>query len=122
MSNSRCETSNIFKILIANVFTTMEINFEYHDVHSSQRLESYAIEKLKGLSNRYQFMVDSDVYFKKENTSDPEKGKVAGIRINVPNDRLFAEANAKEFQHSLNDALKALEHQLAKYKSKLKNH
>ena len=101
-------------------FCFMDLNFEYNGVSASNRLETFAAEKLNHLSERYDFMISTDVYFKSENSSDPEKGKITGIRVNVPNTRLYAEANEAEFTKSTAEALSALEHQLEKFKRKLK--
>lgn len=102
------------------IFVVMDLNFEYNGVSASNRLETFAAEKLDQLSNRFDFMVSTDVYFKSENASDPEKGKITGIRVNVPNTRLYAEANESDFIKSTTEALSGLEHQLEKYKRKLK--
>ena len=61
----------------------MDINFEYHDVKASQRLEELAIEKVNKLLDKYDFIVRADVFFKSENTSDHNKGKVCNIRLKI---------------------------------------
>ena len=44
----------------------MNINFEYDDVKASNRLEIMAAQKLEKLLDKYDFIVRSDVFFKKE--------------------------------------------------------
>ena len=48
----------------------MNINFEYHGVKASNRLEIMAAEKLDKLLSKFDFVVHADVFFKKENTSE----------------------------------------------------
>ncbi len=43
----------------------MNINFEYDDVKASNRLEIMAAQKLEKLLDKYDFIVRSDVFFKK---------------------------------------------------------
>ena len=100
----------------------MNINFEYHDVSASERLEELATEKLNKLESKYGFMVAADVYFKKENTSGESKGMISGIRINIPGTTLFAESNAGSFEASLAKAAGEVKVQLQKKKDKMQTH
>ncbi len=59
----------------------MNINFEYHEIAASTRLEAFAAEKLNKLEHKYDFIISADVYFKKENTSNPENGKICTVRL-----------------------------------------
>jgi len=100
----------------------MNINFEYKDVSASKRLEALATEKLEKLEAKYTFIVNTDVYFKKENTTSPETGMVTEIRINVPGTTLFAEANNGSFEASLAKAASEVAKQLRKKKEKMQTH
>ena len=62
----------------------MEIIFEYHDVSPSDRLESFAKEKLETVKERYDFVIRADVFFRTENTSSDETGKKCSIRLSAP--------------------------------------
>lgn len=100
----------------------MDINFEYHDVNASPRLEALVTTKINKLAEKYDFLIRSDVFFKTENTSSPETGMICNIRLSVPGPRLFAEASHESFEASINEAVSDLNKQLRKRKDKLKSH
>lgn len=100
----------------------MNINFEYHGVSASNRLEILAASKLSKLEDKYDFIVNVDVYFKKENTSTVETGKICSVRINTPGPTLFAEASKAEFEQSIGAVMEDLRRQLQKRKDKMKAH
>ncbi|UJH67389.1 HPF/RaiA family ribosome-associated protein [Allomuricauda sp. SCSIO 65647] len=100
----------------------MDIIFEYDNVKSSTRLEELATEKLNKLGEKYEFIVRASIFFRTENSSSSETGKICGIRISVPGPQLFAQSNSESFESSLKKTLQELEHQLAKKKTKLKAH
>jgi putative sigma-54 modulation protein len=99
----------------------MNINFEYHGVKASNRLEILAAEKLEKLLNKYQFVIRADVFFKTENTSEPDTGLICNIRLSSPGPRMFAEASNASFEASIAEAVSDLERQLIKKKGKMKS-
>lgn len=100
----------------------MNINFEYHNVNASKRLEEFAKEKLESLYTKFQIIIRADVFFKTENTSSDETGMICNIRLSVPGPRLFAEASNSNFNTSITESINDLEKQLTKKKGKLANH
>ncbi len=100
----------------------MTINFEYHDVHKSESLESFAKEKLDKVAEKYEFLVRADVFFKLENTSGDNSGKITGVRLSAPGPRLFAESSSENFKKSLTEAVTQVESQLKKRKAKMNTH
>ena len=100
----------------------MNINFEYHDVKASPRLEEMIAKKLGKLEDKYDFIVRADVFFKKENTSTAEKGLICGVRLSAPGPLLFSESNSAKFEMSIASVMDDLERQLEKRKGKLKAH
>ena len=100
----------------------MDINFEYDNVNASDRLEKLATEKLDKLTEKYDFVIRADVFFKTENTSSPETGMICNIRLSAPGPRLFAEASHDTFEASIKESVSDLERQLRKRKEKLKSH
>ena len=100
----------------------MNINFEYDDVKASNRLEIMAAQKLEKLLDKFDFIVRADVFFKKENTSSPEKGKICNIRLSAPGPRLFAEASNGSFEASISQSVEELHRQLQKRKDKMQMH
>ncbi len=100
----------------------MDINFEYNQVKASDRLEIMTAQRLQKLADKYDFIVRSDVFFKKENTSDPNTGMICKIQLSIPGPRLFAEASHGNFEMSIAEAAEDLERQLRKRKEKMKSH
>ncbi len=100
----------------------MNINFEYDDVKASNRLEIMAAEKLDKLMDKYDFIVRADVFFKKENTSEPSTGKICKMRLSAPGPRLFSEASHSSYEASIAEAINDLERQLSKRKAKMRTH
>ncbi|AIZ43860.1 MULTISPECIES: ribosome hibernation-promoting factor, HPF/YfiA family [Cellulophaga] len=100
----------------------MQIIYEYHDVTSSDRLEAMAKEKLDKLKEKYDMLIRADVFFKEENTSSDETGKICNIRLSLPGPRLFAEASHDNFQSSISETINELERQLRKKKEKMQQH
>lgn len=100
----------------------MKIIFEYHDVSTSARLENFATEKLAKLGDKYDTVIRSDVFFKEENTSSDETGKICNIRLSLPGPRLFAEASHDNYESSISESINDLERQLRKRKEKLKDY
>lgn len=100
----------------------MNINFEYHNVKASNRLEIMAAEKIEKLCNKYDFLVRSDVFFKTENTSEPDTGMQCNIRLSLPGPRMYAESSNASFEASIAESISELERQLEKRKSKMKTY
>lgn len=100
----------------------MQIIFEYHNVTASKELENFTTEKLNTLEQKYEFMHRADVFFKTENTSSDETGRICNIRLSLPGPRLFAEANQENFKISVSESINDLETQLRKRKEKMKDH
>jgi putative sigma-54 modulation protein len=100
----------------------MNINFEYHEVTASSRLEAFIAEKLNKLEGKYDDIVNADVYFKKENTSNPEEGKICSVRLSMPGPDIFAETSSASFEASVAKVITELRSQLQKRKEKLKAH
>ena len=98
----------------------MNINFTYHSVNASNRLEIHTAQKLEKLFNKYNFIIHADILFKKENETKPDKGMICAIGISTPGPRLYAESSHGNFETSISNTLIALERQLDRRKSKLK--
>ena len=100
----------------------MQIIYEYHNVAQSDHLERFTKEKLENLSKRYDMVIRADVFFKKENTTSDETGKICNIRLSLPGPRLFAEASHQNFLSSIAESASDLEKQLRKRKEKMKDY
>ena len=92
----------------------MKIIFEYDNVSASKDLEKIASEKLMKLSDKYEKIIRADVFFKVENTTSDETGKICNIRLSLPGPRLFSEASNDNFASSISESINELERQLKK--------
>ncbi len=99
----------------------MNIIFEYHNVSASARLEEFAGKHINKLADKYDFIVRADVFFKTENTSDEDRGKICKIRLSAPGPRLFANASHDSFEASVKESVGDLERQLRKRKEKFRS-
>jgi putative sigma-54 modulation protein len=100
----------------------MNINFEYHAVKASNRLEILAADKLNKLLNKFDFVVRADVFFKTENTSQSDTGMICSIRLSTPGPRIFAESSNGSFEASISEAITELGRQLDRRKAKMKTY
>lgn len=100
----------------------MNINFEYHAVKASNRLEIMAADKLDKLFNKFDFLVRADVFLKRENTRQPDTGRICGIRLSTPGPRLFAESSRGTYEASIAESVIELERQLNRRKAKMKTY
>ncbi|MBU2927194.1 ribosome hibernation-promoting factor, HPF/YfiA family [Winogradskyella psychrotolerans] len=100
----------------------MEIIFEYHDIETSDRLEAHAKEKLETVFTRYDFVIRTDVFFKTENTTRDDTGKICSIRLSAPGPRLFAESSHENFYDAISETVNDLLRQLEKRKDKMKTY
>ncbi|SDH65053.1 ribosome hibernation-promoting factor, HPF/YfiA family [Winogradskyella thalassocola] len=100
----------------------MEIIFKYHDVATSDRLEAHTKEKLETLLTRYDFVIRADVFFKTENTTSDQTGKICSIRLSAPGPRLFAESSFDNFYDAVSKTVNELSTQLERRKDKMKTY
>ena len=98
----------------------MNINFEYDHVKASERLEIMAGRKLEKLEDKYDFIIRADVFFKSENTSEQDTGKICSIRLSMPGPRLFAETSSVGYEAAIASTVEDLERQLRRRKEKMK--
>lgn len=100
----------------------MDIIFEYHDVMQSDTIENLATERLEKIAKKYEMVIRADVFFKTENTSSDQTGKICGIRLSLPGPRVFAESSKENFMVAIAETTKDLERQLRKRKEKMQSH
>ena len=61
----------------------------------------------------------STVFFKKENTSEPDSGMICEIKLSAPGQNLFASTSAKNFEAAISETCSELRRQLQKKKEKM---
>lgn len=118
-SELNLDLAKLLPILIQNI-PPMNINFEYDHVKASDRLEIMVGKKLEKLEDKYDFIIRADVFFKTENTSEQDTGKICGIRLSIPGPRLFAETSSASYEAAIAASIEDLERQLRKRKAKMK--
>ena len=97
----------------------MKIDIQFVNMPVSETMESYTIEKLDKLAQKYDWLIAAEVFFKKEN--DPKgKGKICEIQLSHPGTRIFASTNEKNYELSVKKTIKDLEKQLKKLKGQMK--
>lgn len=97
----------------------MEINIQSVHFTASQQLEAFVQKKVSKLEQYYDGILSAEVSLK---VVKPEaaNNKEAQIRLVVPGYDLFADKTTDTFEKSVDEAVQALEKQLAKFKEKLK--
>gem|GEM_PF-140651 len=103
-------------------FIIMNITYNYQHVSGSKDLESYTAEKLQTIFDRYDWVTRADVFFRLENTSTPDSGKIAEIRLSAPGNQLFSEESHASFHGSINKVVDQLKKQCEKRKADLIKH
>lgn len=97
----------------------MDIIFEYHDVMQSDTIENLATEKLEKIASKYEMVIRADVFFKTENTSSDQTGKICSIRLSLPGPQVFAESSKENFMAAISETTNDIERQLRKRKEKM---
>ena len=93
---------------------TQSINF-----NASATLLDFTQKKVESLSKFHDKIVDAEVFFKVENTSDP-KNKITEIKINIPGNELVVKKQYKTFEEGVSTAVESLKRRLKKSKEKLR--
>ncbi|MBT8310501.1 MAG: 30S ribosomal protein S30 [Flavobacteriaceae bacterium] len=97
----------------------MTINIQFVQMPTSETMEDYTIKKLGNLAKKYEWLINSEVYFKKEN--DPKgKGKICEIELSLNGPRIFASSNEKNYEMAVKSTIKELEKKLKKRKAEMK--
>lgn len=97
----------------------MDIRINSVRFDHSEKLEQFIQKKVGKLDKYYDGIITVDVILrvvKPEATTN----KQVELKVNVPNNELFAEKNADSFEEGLDLALEAITKQLKKHKEKLK--
>ena len=97
----------------------MKINIQFVNMLASESLEAYTTKKLMKLNKKYDLLINSEVFFKKDN--DPKgNGKICEIELSLTGPRLFASSYEKNYEMAIKNTISDLEKQLKKRKGILK--
>ncbi|AXT58221.1 ribosome-associated translation inhibitor RaiA [Aquimarina sp. MMG015] len=97
----------------------MKTNIQFVQMPTSEYMEGYVQEKLEKLYKKYDWIIKSDVFFKKEN--DPKgNGKICDVELSLSGPKIFATSNEKNFELAVKETISDLEKQLKKRKQEMK--
>jgi putative sigma-54 modulation protein len=99
----------------------MNVNVQAVNFNVDAKLVSFTNDRMLKLEKYYDRVVNSDVFFKVENTSDKEN-KIVEIKVHVPGDDLIVKKQCRTFEEAVDSAIQALERQLIKRKEKIRTH
>ncbi len=95
----------------------MEVKIQSVKFDADAKLLQFVQSKMDKLERFIDRATSSDVIMKLD--KDHDKGnKVTTITVNIPGDQLVAEARAKSFEETIDQAVDALKHQIERVKSK----
>ncbi len=97
------------------------MKIQVHSIHfdADRKLIEFVEQRVGKLQTFYDRMTDGEVFLRLNN--EGVNNKTVEIRINVPGKQLFAKEQAKSFEAAADLATEALENQLKKFKTKLKD-
>jgi putative sigma-54 modulation protein len=94
----------------------MLINIQFIKTKGSEDLTQNVSKNLNKLSEKYDWLIKAEVYFKEGN--DPTgKSKICEIELSVPGPRIFASSTEESFELAIKKTIFELEQQLKKRKA-----
>ena len=93
----------------------MTVNFEYVNVDVSETLSVFTKTRLEKLSNKYEFLISAQVYFKQDEKNH-NAGKICNIELSLPGPRIYATSNEREYEMAVSETIRDLKRQLEKRK------
>lgn len=99
----------------------MTVNIQFVNLDHSDSLARFTKERLNKLADKYDWLINADVFFKEEG-SNPEKGKICNIKLSLPGPQIFATSDEKNFEMSVKETISDLEIQLKKRKQTFMAH
>lgn len=99
----------------------MTIKIQYVKMPISETMSQFVTQKLEKLADKYEWIINADVYFKLEN--DPAgNGKICEIELSMPGQRIFASSREENFELVAKKTTFELDKQLQKRKAVMMAH
>ncbi|MCM4161565.1 ribosome-associated translation inhibitor RaiA [Antarcticibacterium flavum] len=99
----------------------MTINIQFVKMPTSETMSQFVSQKLEKLADKYEWIINADVYFKLEN--DPAgNGKICEIELSMPGPRIFASSREENFELAAKKTTFELDKQLQKRKAVMMAH
>lgn len=99
----------------------MEIKIQFVRIPTNEKVESFAVKKLRKMAEKYEWLIRADVFYKLE-PDTTGKGKICEIRLSLPGPRIFAFSDEESFEVATDETIRDLEKQLKKRKSEMKDY
>ncbi|MGS2764984.1 HPF/RaiA family ribosome-associated protein [Sinomicrobium sp. M5D2P9] len=96
----------------------MKTDIHFVKLNTDKKLEALTVKKLHVLTNKFDWVIKADVFFKQDPSSGG-RGKICDIRLSVPGPEIFASSNETSFEISLAETLNDVKQQLNKRKHQM---
>lgn len=97
----------------------MKTTIQFVSMPTSEALEAYTMKKLGKLYQKYEDIIQTTVYFKREK-NPKELGRICEMELSLSGPRIFASSNEKNYEMAVKNTISDLEKQLKKRKGTLK--
>ena len=97
----------------------MKVNVHAVNFTVDRKLVVFVQDRLDKLEKYYDRVVNSDVFFKVDNTGK-KVNKIAEIKVNVPGDEFIVKKQCKTFEEAVELAADSMERLLMKRKQKIR--
>lgn len=109
----------VFLQCVKPKYLIMTINIQFERMPFSESMTEYMITKLHKLGEKYAWIVNANVFFKKEN-GPSGNGKICEIELGMPGPKIFASSRDTNFELAAKETTLEIEKQLQKRKAVLK--
>lgn len=89
----------------------MTINIQYERLPFSEAMTEYIISKMNKIGERYQWITNAQVFFKREEDASGNRD-ICEIKLGVPGSGIFASANDVNFEVAAKETTRQIEKQL----------
>lgn len=100
---------------------SMTISIQFVKIPTSEALTTYATKKIQKLGDRYDWIINADVFFKIDK-NDSRIAKICEVELSAPGPRIFASASEKNFEMAVKETVSELGKQLKKRKAIMTHH
>lgn len=97
----------------------MKTDIQFVSMPTSESMEAYTLKKLDSLYRKYDDIIHTTVFFKKEN-NPKDIGRICEMELSLSGPRIFASSNEKNYELAVKNTISDLEKQLKKRKGVLK--
>ncbi len=99
----------------------MNYNIQFVQTGTVENAENLIVEKLDKLGEKYDWVINADIFFKKEKDTHG-KGFICEAKLSLPGPLIFASSDEDSFEAAAAETINDLERQLRKRKDEMKAH